>query len=58
LRWAPSGQARRSLARWLEARRQDARWVRRYASTWLYRRVRGISSGDGMTSKRPDLAAL
>jgi lysophospholipase L1-like esterase len=52
---APVRQVR--SPQWLAARRQDARWVRKYASPWLYRRLRGISSGDGMTAKRPDLAA-
>jgi lysophospholipase L1-like esterase len=47
-----------SAPHWLAARRQDARWVRKYASPWLYRRLRGISSGDGMAPKRPDLAAF
>ena len=57
----PRARARARQVRspqWLAARRQDARWVRKYASPWLYRRLRGISSGDGMTAKRPDLAAL
>jgi hypothetical protein len=45
-------------AGWLAGRRHDARWARRYASPWLYRLIRGISSGDGMTPKRTDLAAL
>jgi hypothetical protein len=42
-------------ARWLAARRQDARWVREYAAPWLRRRLGGTSSGDGLPPKRPDL---
>ena len=42
-------------ARWLAARRQDARWAREYAGPWVRRRLRGASSGDGLTPKRPDL---
>ncbi len=49
----PSGPATR--ARWLAARRQDARWAREYAGPWVRRRLRGASSGDGLPPKRPDL---
>jgi lysophospholipase L1-like esterase len=47
------GLARRAV--WLAARRQDARWATRYAMPWLGRRLRGISSGDGLVAKRPEL---
>jgi lysophospholipase L1-like esterase len=40
---------------WLTARQQDLYWARTYAAPWLRRRLRGTSSGDGMTPKRPDL---
>jgi lysophospholipase L1-like esterase len=40
---------------WLAARRADLRWARQYALPWVRRRVRGVSSGDGMTAKRPEL---
>lgn len=40
---------------WLTARQQDLYWARTYALPWLTRRLRGTSSGDGMTAKRPDL---
>lgn len=40
---------------WLIARQRDLYWARTYAVPWLRRRVRGTSSGDGMTAKRPDL---
>jgi lysophospholipase L1-like esterase len=40
---------------WITARRQDLRWARAYAAPWLSRRVRGVSSGDGRSAKRPDL---
>ncbi len=43
---------------WLSARRQDARWARTYATPWLQRRLRGVSSGDGMAAKRPELQQL
>jgi lysophospholipase L1-like esterase len=49
----PDGQADR--ARWLAARRQDARWARQYAAPWVRRRLGGTSSGDGLPPKRPDL---
>jgi lysophospholipase L1-like esterase len=40
---------------WRTARQQDLHWARTYAVPWLRRRLRGTSSGDGMTPKRPDL---
>jgi lysophospholipase L1-like esterase len=43
---------------WLATRRDDLRWARTYAAPWLQRRLRGQSSGDGMTAKRPDLLPL
>jgi hypothetical protein len=36
-------------------RRQDVQWARTYAAPWLQRRLRGVSTGDGMTPKRPEL---
>jgi hypothetical protein len=42
-------------ARWLSARRQDARWAREYAGPWMRRRLSGTSTGDGLPPKRPDL---
>jgi lysophospholipase L1-like esterase len=44
--------------RWLSARRQDVQWARTYAAPWLQRRLRGVSSGDGMAPKRPELQQL
>jgi lysophospholipase L1-like esterase len=45
--------ARRAV--WLAARRQDARWAAKYAMPWLGRRLRGVSTGDDLTPKRPEL---
>jgi lysophospholipase L1-like esterase len=45
-------------AGWLAARRLDARWAREYAVPWLGRRLRGISTGDGIPPKRPQLLPL
>jgi lysophospholipase L1-like esterase len=42
----------------LAARRQDARWARAHAAPWVRRRLRGASSGDGRSPKRPDLLPL
>jgi lysophospholipase L1-like esterase len=33
--------------------RADAQWVRRHLVPWAMRRIRGTSSGDGMTAKQP-----
>jgi hypothetical protein len=43
---------------WLAARRGHLTWARSYAAPWLSRRVRGVSSGDGIQPKRPDLLGL
>jgi lysophospholipase L1-like esterase len=43
---------------WLAARRQDALWARTYAAPWVRRRLRGASSGDDVTAKRPELLPL
>lgn len=43
---------------WLAARRLDARWAREYAVPWVSRRLRGVSSGDGIPPKRPDMLPL
>ncbi len=45
-------------ASWLGARRLDARWAREHAAPWLARRLRGVSSGDGIPPKRPELLPL
>lgn len=36
----------------------DVRWVRRHLLPWVGRRVRGVSSGDAITCKRPELVEL
>jgi lysophospholipase L1-like esterase len=43
---------------WLAARQMDARWARQHAAPWVARRVRGISSGDNIEPKRPELLPL
>jgi hypothetical protein len=43
---------------WARSRRQDLRWAREYAAPWIQRRLRGVSSGDGLPPKRPDLLPL
>lgn len=36
----------------------NAEWVRVFLAPWLYRRLRGTSSGDGLSPRRPDLQPL
>lgn len=36
----------------------ELRWVRRYLAPWVWRHLRGRSSGDGVTAKRPELAPV
>jgi hypothetical protein len=33
----------------------DVRWVRRYLAPWVGRRLRGASSGDGLSPKHLEL---
>jgi lysophospholipase L1-like esterase len=40
---------------WLAARQTDVRWARVHAAPWVARRVRGVSAGDGIPPKRPEL---
>jgi lysophospholipase L1-like esterase len=47
-----------AIPAWLAARRLDAEWARAYAAPWVRRRLAGVSSGDGMPPKRPDLLPL
>nr|WP_323376962.1 SGNH/GDSL hydrolase family protein [Streptomyces smaragdinus] len=42
----------------MEVRRDDIHWAREHLVPWIGRRLRGESSGDGLTAKRPDLAPL
>ena len=43
---------------WLSSRRSDLEWARTYFLPWIQRRLRGRSSGDEVTAKRPDLHPL
>lgn len=40
---------------WREARAQDLHWAREYALPWVVRRIKHVSSGDGLPPKRPEL---
>ena len=40
--------------RWRERRRADATWLVAHAGPWIGRRVRGVTSGQGITPKDPD----
>ncbi|QWS34517.1 SGNH/GDSL hydrolase family protein [Curtobacterium aetherium] len=40
---------------WREARVEDLGWAKEYLVPWVVRRVRGTSSGDGITAKRTSL---
>jgi lysophospholipase L1-like esterase len=43
---------------WLTARRADLVWTGRHLAPWVGRRLRGRSSGDTVTAKRPELTPL
>jgi lysophospholipase L1-like esterase len=54
--WPPTeGLASSGTRAWLAARKMDLRWARVHAAPWVARRVRGISSGDDLEPKRPEL---
>jgi lysophospholipase L1-like esterase len=55
---AAAGIASSPARAWLAARRTDLRWARVHAAPWVARRVRGVSSGDGIGPKRPELRPL
>lgn len=57
--WPPAdGLASSGTRAWLAARKMDLHWARAHAAPWVARRVRGISSGDGLEPKRPELLRL
>ncbi|OYD69167.1 SGNH/GDSL hydrolase family protein [Rhodococcus sp. OK302] len=39
-----------------ESRAEDRAWTREFLVPWVARRVKGTSSGDGVSAKRPELA--
>ena len=55
---AAEGIASSGTRAWLTARRMDLHWARAHAAPWVARQVRGVSSGDGMHPKRPELIPL
>ena len=55
--WLSASALSRSAA-WLAERGNDARWAREHAAPWLVRRLRGVSAGDGIPPKRPQLLPL
>ena len=55
---ASEGLASSGARAWLAARQMDMRWARRHAAPWVARRVRGVSSGDDLDPKRPELLPL
>ncbi len=42
----------------MQTLREDARWARAHLAPWIGRRLRGVSSGDGVPAKRPQLSPL
>jgi lysophospholipase L1-like esterase len=48
----------RHMARRRDLLREDLRWVARYVAPWAWRRLRGRTTGDGITAKRPVLTPV
>jgi lysophospholipase L1-like esterase len=55
---AAAEAAEAARRRWVEARREDATWVRSYFAPWVGRQVRGRSAGDLIEPKRAELTTL
>jgi len=47
-----------AAATWALARWNDVAWLTQHAAPYLSRRLHGVSSGDGMVPKRPELTAF
>ena len=47
-----------AAATWVTARWNDVQWVLEHAAPYLSRRLHGVSSGDGIVAKRPELTVL
>lgn len=56
--WSRPAVAKRDRGAWTVARREDYHWAREHFGPWLGRRLRGTSSGDGRTAKRPRLTPV
>jgi hypothetical protein len=41
-----------------QAAATELRWIAAFAGPWIHRRIRGRSSGDGRTAKRPELSPV
>ena len=54
---ARQGPASAALT-WAAARWNDVEWVFEHAAPYVSRRLHGVSSGDGIVAKRPDLAVV
>jgi hypothetical protein len=39
-------------------RREDTQWLREHLVPWVSRRLRGVSSGDDVSPKRPNLSSI
>ncbi|WP_439032395.1 SGNH/GDSL hydrolase family protein [Gordonia terrae] len=50
----PHDLAEAAVATRRERRRQDSEWARTFLGPWLMRRIRGVSSGDGLTPRWPE----
>jgi lysophospholipase L1-like esterase len=55
--WATPLPAAAPISR-VQAARANAQWARQYLLPWVQRRLRGQSSGDTLSAKRPELAPL
>ncbi|MGN6796257.1 MAG: SGNH/GDSL hydrolase family protein [Streptosporangiaceae bacterium] len=54
----PAPGAAIAAVTWAQARWNDVQWVLEHAAPYLSRRLHGVSSGDGMVAKRPELTLL
>ena len=57
-RLSPEAVRSQAAVAWIAARRLDAHWAREYAAPWVGRRLRRVSTGDGVVPKRPEMLPL
>ena len=46
------------LRNWRTARKEDVVWAKEYLVPWVVRRIKRVSSGDGLSAKRPQPSAV
>lgn len=56
--WRDPWPPQEPITSWLKLRQADLQWTRTHLMPWIRRQLRGESTGDGVTPKRPELRPL